>query len=135
MTIILTFLPLFFRLLPQTVSGVPEPRDDHAVVMARFAKSCMERFHPLIRRLAIELGPETANLKLRVGLHSGPVTGGVLRGTKARYQLFGGTVNAAARIERYDCISGWYSRSRNRSLRTPFSSSQHKSSRQDSGLR
>ena len=28
------------------------------------------------------LGPETANLKLRVGLHSGSVTAGVLRGER-----------------------------------------------------
>ena len=31
--------------------------------------------------------------------HSGPVTGGVLRGEKSRFQLFGDTVNTAARIE------------------------------------
>lgn len=36
---------------------------------------------------------------MRFGLHSGPVTGGVLRGDKSRFQLFGDTVNTAARIE------------------------------------
>lgn len=30
---------------------------------------------------------------MRFGLHSGPVTAGVLRGERARFQLFGGTVN------------------------------------------
>ena len=41
------------------------------------------------------LGPDTGGLALRVGLHSGPVTAGVLRGEKARFQLFGDTVNTS----------------------------------------
>jgi class 3 adenylate cyclase len=31
----------------------------------------------------------TSNLSLRIGLNSGPTTAGVLRGEKARFQLFG----------------------------------------------
>jgi len=38
-------------------------------------------------------------LSLRIGLHSGQVTAGVLRGDKSRFQLFGDTMNTAARIE------------------------------------
>jgi hypothetical protein len=34
-----------------------------------------------------------------MGVHSGPVTGGVLRGQNARFQLFGDTMNMAARLE------------------------------------
>jgi class 3 adenylate cyclase len=33
------------------------------------------------------------DLSLRIGVHSGPVTAGVLRGDRARFQLFGDTVN------------------------------------------
>ena len=40
--------------------------------------------------------PSTADLGMRVGLNSGPVTAGVLRGEKARFQLFGDSVNTAA---------------------------------------
>ena len=39
------------------------------------------------------------DLSLRVGIHSGPVTAGVLRGDRARFQLFGDTMNTTARIE------------------------------------
>ena len=34
-----------------------------------------------------------------MGMHSGPVTGGVLRGQNARFQLFGDTMNQTSRME------------------------------------
>jgi class 3 adenylate cyclase len=40
------------------------------------------------KKLEVELGPGTGELSMRMGLHSGPVTAGVLRGDRARFQLY-----------------------------------------------
>ena len=57
-------------------TGLPEPRRDHAVAMARFAKECLSKMQGLTRRLEVTLGPDTADLAMRMGIHSGPVTAG-----------------------------------------------------------
>ena len=67
--------------------------------MVRFARTTCVRIQQLTMALESQLGPGTADLGMRFGLHSGPVTAGVLRGQKARFQLFGDTMNMAARIE------------------------------------
>lgn len=64
------------------VCGLPEPRKDHAVVMARFARECVAKMGELTKELEVKLGPDTGDLAVRVGLHSGPVTAGVLRGER-----------------------------------------------------
>jgi class 3 adenylate cyclase len=81
------------------VTGLPEPRKDHALAMARFARDCNAKLMRLVKQLEVTLGPDTGDLSMRFGLHSGPVTAGVLRGERARFQLFGDTMNTAARIE------------------------------------
>ena len=51
----------------------------------------MGKLELLLSDLEQSLGSDTVELGMRVGLHSGPVTAGVLRGDKSRFQLFGDT--------------------------------------------
>ena len=80
-------------------AGVPTPREDHAVAIARFASDILTAMPLLLTKLETSLGPDTAELAIRIGIHSGPVTSGVLRGDKGRFQLFGDAMNSASRME------------------------------------
>lgn len=80
-------------------AGIPGYQPDHAVRAVKFAYECVLHMHELTRQLESSLGPSTLSLSIRVGVHSGPVIGGVLRGDKSRFQLFGDTMNTASRMQ------------------------------------
>ena len=51
------------------VSGLPEPTDEHAVNACKFARSCLRKMQETTVKLEVTLGPDTADLALRIGLH------------------------------------------------------------------
>ena len=74
------------------VCGVPTPRSNHARMAAKFALDMVAATVRLRSRLPV---PFT----IRVGLHSGPVMAGVIGTHKFAYDVWGDTVNIAARLE------------------------------------
>jgi class 3 adenylate cyclase len=80
-------------------AGVPDPRADHADVMARLALAMLDE----LRRYNEQRGFQ---LDIRIGLHSGPVVGGVIGKKRLIYDLWGDTVNIAARFQAQAMING-----------------------------
>ncbi|XP_034835758.1 atrial natriuretic peptide receptor 1-like isoform X1 [Maniola hyperantus] len=77
------------------VSGLPERNGTrHACEVARMALALLDA----VRRFRIRHRPHD-QLKLRIGLHSGPCVAGVVGLKMPRYCLFGDTVNTASRME------------------------------------
>lgn len=46
----------------------PQPRKDHGILMACFARDLMKSMRVVTKKLEVSLGPDTGDLDLRVGM-------------------------------------------------------------------
>jgi adenylate cyclase len=74
------------------VAGAPIPREDHADAALRAAKDLLAESNRWQQAHGLDL-------PIRVGLASGPVVGGVIGQQRILFDLWGDTVNTAARMQ------------------------------------
>jgi class 3 adenylate cyclase len=70
--------------------GLPEPVDDHAARVVDLGLAMIA---------TTQEDDRFADLRLRIGVHSGPVIGGVIGHRKFAFDIWGETVNIASRLE------------------------------------
>ncbi len=77
--------------------GLPVPREGHAEAIARMGLA-------MVDTLAIFRKKYDRDLRVRVGIHVGPVVAGVIGTHKFTYDLWGETVNLASRMESHGVV-------------------------------
>ena len=82
------------------VSGMPVQKEDHALTLFNLAKEMI--------KISAQFKDHNGNpIKLRIGINSGPAISGVIGKSKFAFDVWGDTINTAARLESYgtpDCI-------------------------------
>ena len=76
------------------VAGMPVARKDHALILFNLAKEMV--------KISATFNDHNGNpIKLRIGLNSGPAVSGVIGKSKFAFDVWGDTINTAARLESY----------------------------------
>jgi class 3 adenylate cyclase len=73
-------------------SGVPNTDPEH---LKKLMRAALE----MLREVAQVRAPNSGALSIRIGVHAGPVTAGVIGESKFTFDVWGDTVNVASRME------------------------------------